>query len=341
MKSPAFTILGTGGIGTGVVYMLEGGHTLGREESRAGHLLPIRDFCKLHIILHYVTVLMKDAGISAHVVPVSCVGADAEGKMLISLMAEAGMDTACIQQLKGVPTMRSVCFQYPDKSGGNITESRSACSKVGQRQMSPLTKLMSSTGGKLIAIAAPEVPMPARESLLRIGRRHGAFNVASFSSLEMSYAKRKLLGLVDLLAVNMDEAAVLGDSTSAKDHRKTVSAATDFIRKSFPGMRLSVTAGKNGSYSFHDGVLEHLPCVKVNAVSTAGAGDAFLSGILFGMSKGLPFHGEPASAVRMGRLVAGMSVMSPDSINFSVNQRTLRSFAKKHGEFPILERIRD
>jgi hypothetical protein len=47
-------LIGTGGVGSGSFFELEGNHTLGREESRAGRFLDRQDYCKLHIITHYV-----------------------------------------------------------------------------------------------------------------------------------------------------------------------------------------------------------------------------------------------------------------------------------------------
>ena len=51
-------IVGTGGIGSGIFFSLEGDHTLGRNESRMGRLEAFRDYCKQHIIMHYIAVLM-------------------------------------------------------------------------------------------------------------------------------------------------------------------------------------------------------------------------------------------------------------------------------------------
>ncbi|HKT69754.1 MAG TPA: hypothetical protein VJP83_09970, partial [Terriglobales bacterium] len=51
-------LIGIGGIGSGIFFALDGNHTLGREESRFGRLLDIRDYCKLHIISHYVARLL-------------------------------------------------------------------------------------------------------------------------------------------------------------------------------------------------------------------------------------------------------------------------------------------
>ncbi len=57
-------LIGTGGIGAGAFFALDGNHTLGREESRSGRYLDRRDYCKLHIIAHYVQVLLgEDFGV--------------------------------------------------------------------------------------------------------------------------------------------------------------------------------------------------------------------------------------------------------------------------------------
>ena len=51
-------VVGVGGIGTGTIIALRGNHTLGRNESRMGEALDARDYCKLHIVEHYIAVLM-------------------------------------------------------------------------------------------------------------------------------------------------------------------------------------------------------------------------------------------------------------------------------------------
>ena len=57
-KSPFKAMIGVGGIGSGRFFKLNGNHTLGREESRSGQFLDTQDYCKLHIISHYVKVLL-------------------------------------------------------------------------------------------------------------------------------------------------------------------------------------------------------------------------------------------------------------------------------------------
>ncbi len=81
-------LVGTGGIGHGEFFLLDGSRTLGREESRPGRFLDRRDYCKLHIICHYVKVLL---GEKIDVYPIGRIGDDPHGQRLADEMARAGV----------------------------------------------------------------------------------------------------------------------------------------------------------------------------------------------------------------------------------------------------------
>ena len=95
-------LIGTGGVGSGSFFALEGDHTLGREESRAGRFLDRQDYCKLHIVTHYVQVLL---GPGFHVIPASKVGDDDIGRRLLIEMQEIGLDTRYIVVSPGDATL--------------------------------------------------------------------------------------------------------------------------------------------------------------------------------------------------------------------------------------------
>src|SRR3989304_943622 len=101
-------LIGAGGIGSGIFFALEGDQTLGRNESRAGVLSPARDFCKLHIICHYVAVLLRSdsAGSDAfRTITVGRVGEDETGREMLELMRRTGMDTALVRKTPGAATL--------------------------------------------------------------------------------------------------------------------------------------------------------------------------------------------------------------------------------------------
>src|SRR5512137_1147208 len=93
---------GVGGIGSGAFFAVSGNHTLGREESRAGRLLDRRDYCKLHIITHYVKALL---GPDFATYPIGRVGADDAGRMLMEEMQAAGLDTTYVRLSSGEQTL--------------------------------------------------------------------------------------------------------------------------------------------------------------------------------------------------------------------------------------------
>ncbi len=151
--------------------------------------------------------------------------------------------------------------------------------------------------GRGIALALPEVPLAARRKLLALGAGHGFLRVASFTTAEILELAGEL-GDVDLLALNLDEAAALAKvSVDTGEPEAIVSAALAQIG---PETMLTVTAGARGSWSWDGTTLAHLPALPVPVVSTAGAGDAHLAGTLVGLAAGLPLPAS-ASARRAGR----------------------------------------
>ena len=336
-------LAGVGGIGTGLFFALEGNHTLGRNESRPARQLDVRDYCKLHIIAHYVAVLLgaDPSGTPFHVLPVGRVGDDDIGRRLWREMQDAGMDMRFVERVPGQLTPLSVCFQYPDGSGGNITVRAAGALAPTPEDIDQVEPYLEAERSRAIVLAAPEVPLEARGHLLRLGARHGAFCVASCTTAEMQDALR--LGLfapVDLLAVNEEEAAALaGQELDPSQPEAFLKACAAVLR---PDARLVVTAGRHGAYAYESGTWEYCPAAQVPVVSTAGAGDALLAGVLVGLAAGLPLvmnrarrttlADHPlASALDLGTLLAAFGVTSPHTIPPEVSAGRLAAFADEIG----------
>jgi len=322
-NAPYHRLLGVGGMGAGLYFALEGNHTLGRNESRAALLLDSRDYFKLHIILHYVSVVLgaNPTGVPFHVLPIGRLGDDQQGRRLREEMAGVGMDLACVETVPGQPTMLGVCFQYPDGSGGNITPVNSAANGLIADDLNRYEPLIAG-GARCMVLAAPEVSLEVRAHLLSLGTRHGALRVASFISAELPPARAAgMLRRIDLLALNQDEAAALcGLPFESVPLERFLNACAHAVRTEQPAMRLVISAGPSGVYALDGSVWTHVPAAAVDVVSTAGAGDALLGGLLAGLAAGLPFapaSGRPAlgSAVELGVLLAGVSVTSPHTIH--------------------------
>ena len=316
-------IIGTGGIGSGKFFVLNGDHTLGREESRSGHFLPVNDYCKQHIILHYVKVLL---GPLFSVIPIGKIGDDDIGKVLFEEMSETGFKMNNVEVVPEVSTLFSFCFYYPDGSGGNLTTDNSASSKVDTALIDKAETEIQKLGSKGIIMAAPEVPVSARQRLLESGKKYGLFCTASFTSEEINCAMDDgIMANVDLIAINIDEAAAIaGSQVDKMDIHLIVQSAILKLQLYNKNIMVSVTAGKNGSWCWDGHKLNSFPVIKTEVISTAGAGDAFFSGIICGLTLGLTLF----EAQQLATLVAGLSVSSPDTIHKGVDRQSLNKYLK-------------
>jgi len=319
-------------------FRLVGDHTLGRNESRPGELLDVRDYCKLHIILHYVAVLLG-AGAAPQgprVVPIGKVGDDEPGRRLIDEMRSAGMDTTMVQPVADHPTTLSVCFQYPDGSGGNITTSNAAGSLLSEQDVDRVEPLLAEHAGRFMALAAPEVPLAPRRRLLELASKHGAFRVGAFSSAQIGQARSDgVLGMLDLISMNEDEAAALcGVPYDPADASKLLEATAAVLTRENPDVRIIITAGARGAYGFQAGRWRHSPARSVTVRSTAGAGDALLAGAMVAEALGLSLLDENGGdAIKCGLdlavLLAAASCTSPHTIHPTLDAATLLNMAQQ------------
>ena len=318
-------MIGTGGIGTGTFFALSGNHTLGREESRGGQFLDRRDYCKLHIISHYVQRLV---GGDFKTLPLGRVGDDAAGRRLVEEMRAEGLDVSHTAIMPGEQTLDCICLLYPDGSGGNLTVTDSASGRVTPADIQKAAPHFAQYASRGIALAVPEVPLDARLELLDLAHQHGFLRAASFSSEEMATVRESsLLSRVDLLAINLDEAASLAQTSAEGDPAAIVEKIAAHLGPQFPQLKLSITAGATGSWTFDGRDLHFIATPKVEVQSAAGAGDAHFSGILAGLASGLAL----ADAQWIGILAGAMSVTSAHTIHPDIDRHALRDFAASHG----------
>jgi sugar/nucleoside kinase (ribokinase family) len=341
-SSPYDRLVGIGGIGSGIFFALEGDHTLGRNESRAGQLLDVRDYCKLHIVIHYVARLLgaQPSGAPFHVLALGKIGNDAPGRSVLQEMAATGIDTRFVTTAAGHPTLFSVCFQYPDHTGGNITTNNSSAGTLCKRDLDEVAGLLRSGGARTMALALPEVPLETRKYFLEMATRAGSFRAASFVTGEIALARDwRMFDHLDLVSVNGDEAAELvGEQLSSDNPQHFIEKCLAFLRGSYPQLQMVISAGKDGAYAVGSESWNYCPAPKVEVASTAGAGDSLLGGILAGLAAGIPLvspqprrAGSVETALDLGVLLASYKVTSPHTIHPDADVRALIEFAKAVG----------
>jgi sugar/nucleoside kinase (ribokinase family) len=318
-------MIGTGGIGSGSFFELNGNHTLGREESRSGHFIDRRDYCKLHIVSHYVQVLL---GAGFRTLPIGCVGDDEHGRALLAEMEDAGLDMTFVERLPEARTLFSFCFIYPDGSGGNLTTDDSASSGVTAERVAGAEGIFAEYGPRGIGLAVPEVPLAARFRLIEIATRYSLYRVASFTAGEFEALGRSdIIERIDLLALNLEELTrFTGSASGNTTGDELVRRAIPILSRRYPDLALTVTDGARGSWSWDGGALTFFPALQAEAVSTAGAGDAFLGGVIAGLTAGLTLQ----QAQQLGTLVGSLSVTSPHTIHPGIDRTTLRDYYRRN-----------
>lgn len=153
------------------------------------------------------------------------------------------------------------------------------------------------------------ISSPAKEAT------HHAVKIAKENGLLVSYDPNLRLGLWDS---EENARETIKSMISAADVLKISEEELEFITgekeieagveklKSYDIPFLIITMGSEGSYVFVGDAHQHVKAMKVKAVDTTGAGDAFVSGILFSLHE---YSGEIESltleeAVRMARFAA-------------------------------------
>jgi sugar/nucleoside kinase (ribokinase family) len=325
-------MIGTGGVGSGMFFALNGNHTLGREESRSGRIIDRKDYCKLHIVFHYAKTLL---GPSFELIPIAKVGNDDIGRDLIAEIEAIGLNTSYMETCENKRTLFSFCFIYPDGSGGNLTTDDSASSTITPADVIKAEETFRSYGKRAVGLAVPEVPIDARITLLELSTEYHLYRVASFTSHEMEAVKNKgILKKIDLLAINVDEASSFTGSSKTDDPQKIVNTAIVSIAKINPELEVSITSGSAGSWTWDTETLNYQSVPDVEVVSTAGAGDAFLAGMIIGITSGLPLF----EAQKLATLVAALSVTSPHTIYKEIDKIALRQLVDSTN-YPVCDSI--
>lgn len=332
MSRPNFDyIVGTGGIGKGILFKLQGDHTLGRSESRLGQLTDYKDYCKLHIILHYAAVFLEG---TIPVYAIGRVGCDKEGQQLKQDMSAVGIDVSCVGEDAENPTMYAVCYQYPTGEGGNITTGNSASSRVAPGDIDCFFRA-KAPAGKGLVLAAPEVPLAARLRLLAHGRRQGCCNVAAVLSGEVgAFAAQGGVEQTDILALNFDEATAFAALCDQQD-TDVIARCVTFLQRINPDISVIITQGNKGAVVCQGSLRHQSGCVDVPVRSTAGAGDCLIGTVMAALVMGVPLipcegNGSAmASALDLGSVASSKKVTCADTIDLSLNRETLACFAQQ------------
>lgn len=208
---------------------------------------------------------------------VTRVGDDSTGRDVIEELAGEDIDTTYVTRVKKARTGYSTVLTAPNGERSILVDR--GVSKTFKKADIPVAKLdaswiyLTSLGGDLsLALLIAKEAGKKQISL--------AYNPGGDEVAKGLRAFEPILRHVSLLSLNLEEAQHL----TGLETRDPKMLAARIMR---PSLILLITDGQNGAYAFQDDTHLFIRGRNVKAISRTGAGDAFGSGVVAGLLKGL------------------------------------------------------
>jgi ribokinase len=227
---------------------------------------------------------------------VARIGTDPFGEMALSLYRDEGIDITHVKRTTDAPT--GVGFIIVEATTGNncITIDPGANELLTAAEVVQSETAFASSS---VVLTQLEIPVAGAEAALACGRERGAVTILNPAPVRP--LPTSLLQLVDILTPNQTEANVLaGLSPTADVEPETV--ARELIRGGVK--QVVITLGERGALIVTEKSCTHVAAIRILAVDTTGAGDAFNAG----MATGLACGGSLEAAVQFAVVTGGLAV---------------------------------
>ena len=230
---------------------------------------------------------------------IGCVGDDAAGRELLSVIQAAGVDCSAVRAIPGVPTGTGFITLAAGEnaivvvSGANV--------HVSPEQSAQVEFLPGD-----VCVAQLETPVETTADAFR--RARAARATTLFNAAPAETVPEELLALTDILVVNAPEfASIFGvpvDRCLSSDSMPTP------VTRRFRGV-LIATRGADGAVIWNGGAPVLIPGHRVAVVDSTGAGDCFVGYVAASVAGGMALE----QAVRRGNRAASISVTRPGAIS--------------------------
>jgi ribokinase len=238
------------------------------------------------------------------------VGADDFGQFLINGLQAGGVDARFVRQLPGVGSGMSVALQdgAGDYAATIVSGANMAIDPAWLAEDAPWD-------GVGLLVLQNEVPEPVNLAAAEQARKRGVgviLNAAPFRPLSKPFAQ-----LVDVLVVNAVEAKMMG--TGHVCCLASASEAAHLLARQFDCA--IVTAGSRGLAVWaQDDTNLQIPAEKVKAISSHGAGDAFIGALAAALCQGKTVTVSCKVASRAAaRHVSGQFAQHEDAVTWQVD----------------------
>jgi ribokinase len=235
------------------------------------------------------------ARLGAKVSFVARIGRDAFGEMALGLYRDESIDVTHVAHHEGTPT--GVGFIIVDASGGNcITIDPGANELLTADDVSRCEAAFDSAA---VVLTQLEIPVAAAEAAMARGRERGAITILNPAPVRP--LPESILRLVDILTPNQSEARVLA-GRGPNDAIDSEAVARELIGRGVK--QVVMTLGEKGAMIVTASSSLHVPAMRMTAVDTTGAGDAFNAGLAMALACGASLE----SAVQFAVVTGGLAV---------------------------------
>ena len=232
---------------------------------------------------------------------ISVLGDDEAGRIVLSRLHQAGVDTSGITIRPELPT--GINLVLVDREGERrfITNPKSSLRHLSGDDILPHVRQMADIVSFASLFVSRDLSIPDLTRVFSAIRQvPGRILTADCTSPKNGETLKDLacmLPFLDIIFANETEAALLtGCSTPAESARAFADA----------GVHCAVVkTGRRGCELFHDGVSLHIPAVpEIRCVDTTGAGDCFAAGFLHALREGMSYE----DCARFGCAAASLSI---------------------------------
>ncbi len=246
------------------------------------------------------------------------VGRDRLGDTGASWMAEAGVDLSYL--FRSEQTATGCGFVMINAQGiPAMSTAMGANAEFCNKDIDCAETIFSHA--KLVVITL-EIPISTALYAAKLAKSLGALTILTPGPAEPMQPGE--LADVDLLVPNENEASTL--LSELPDLQQEPRWLARRLREYFGLKQLVITLGEKGALVVDGETTQVIPALKVNAVDTPGAGDAFTAGIAFGL-----YHeASLMDAANFGCLTAARAVTVGESIPSFGTLAEIAGFAKAH-----------
>ena len=236
------------------------------------------------------------ARLGAKVSFVARIGRDPFGETALRLYREEGVDATSVKQIAERPTGVGFILVKPGSGENCIALDPGANDLLTAADVAETDAALASAD---VVLTQLEIPAAAAEAALIRGRGHGAITILNPAPARPLHPAA--LQNVDILTPNEAEAKVL------LGHRPEAGIDPPQLAREL--LRLGprnavVTLGERGAFLATPTWEKGIPAIKVPAVDTTGAGDAFNAGLAVALAHGA----ELEAAVNFAVITGGLAV---------------------------------